>query len=335
MKLPDIRDFIEYNKKVGPLQCLSIGYPGTGKSSQATQIVIECLGLKNEAAIMHGDITCEWRHFLRYSKYVKKITVLVPEGVSLKIIGMKQKDSYKVELDIIEDVDFTKLEIMKYLKPKHIVVVYDDCFYSDAKTELWVEIARQLISRENPHSLTITYLCHEAGNYYPQTANSKQWKAIDRFCEFFVYFRKMRIRALLLTQLENEVYERLRKKCIYRIYRICYPASRTHARMIEKYILKMKINNYHLFFGNLFSANRSNKPTLEIRATWMMIPRVLINLKGDPGDDHLQSVSVSAKLECDKCGHIWKPKTVNPLSCPRCKNYFGYKVVQPADGVTS
>ena len=66
MKRPVINDFIDYNKKVGPLQAISIGYPGTGKSSQATQIVIECLGQKKEAALMHGDVTCEWRHFLRY-----------------------------------------------------------------------------------------------------------------------------------------------------------------------------------------------------------------------------------------------------------------------------
>ena len=64
-KLPDIEDFINYNKNVGPLQLLEVGYPGTGKSSHATNILIKCLARKKETAIMHGDLTCEWRHFLR------------------------------------------------------------------------------------------------------------------------------------------------------------------------------------------------------------------------------------------------------------------------------
>jgi hypothetical protein len=298
MKLPDIRDFIDYNPKVGPLQCLSVGYPGTGKSSQATQISIECLDRKNEALLMHGDITCEWRHFLRYSKYVKKILVLIPEDAQIQNIGIKKLSKYLVPLEFVQ-VNFNEINITKYLSPGQITVVYDDCYHSESKTILWEKFARQLVSRNNPHKLTITYLCHEAGNYYPQTATGDRWKSVDRFCEYFVIFRKMRIRALLLTQLETEVYERIRKKCIYKIYRICYPADRTHARLIKKYILKMRIDNYHLFFGSLFSPNRSNKATHEIRTTCMMIPRVLLNLKEVPInrlDSHVTNIPIWLKL---------------------------------------
>lgn len=284
-KLPDIEDFINYNKNVGPLQLLEVGYPGTGKSSHATQLLIKCFERKKETAIMHGDLTCEWRHFLRYSKYIKKIKVLIPKLKdkihAVNVYNLPEKYP-KVELLFFEDLDFSKLNVIKYLEDKSIVVIYDDCFTAESKTLLWKDIAHKLISRRIKLDYTITYLCHEAGNYYPQTARKEQWEAVDDFVSYFVYFRKMNIRAILLTQLETEVYDRLRKKCIWKVYRICYPSDRGHARLIKKYIKKMSIENYNLFYGDLYSPLNKNKPTREIRVRSMMIPRILVNLNEPP-----------------------------------------------------
>lgn len=281
-KLPDIDDFINYNKNVGPLQLLEVGYPGTGKSSHATSVIIKCFERKNETVLMHGDITCEWKHFLNYPRYIKKIKVLFHKDIIIvkRNIKLLFDDKYKVALEFIIDLDFNNLNIIDYLEDKTIVVVYDDCFDAVSKTLLWVNIARQLITRDKLLNFTITYLCHEAGNIFPQTVKGKQWEALDEFVSYFVYFRRMGIRAMLLTQIETEVYDRIRKKCIWKVYRICYPADRGHSRLIKKYIKKMSIKNYHIFFGDLFSPLNSNKPTLEIRTRTMIIPRVLINLKG-------------------------------------------------------
>ena len=281
-KRPQITDFINFNPNVGPLQCLSIGYPGSGKSSQATSIIIDCLARENEVALMHGDITCEWRHFLNYSKYLDEIFLIVPKGDGVYFTkNFTGLTGYKVSLTIYEE-NYETLDIVTHLKSRRLTVVYDDCFHSPSKTRLWVNIAQQLVTRSELLDHAITYLCHEAGNYYPQTAKGSQWRDVDTFCEYFVYFRKMGIRALLLTQIENEVYERLRKKCIYRIYRLCYPSDRTHARLIKKYILRMNINNYHLFFGDLYNPLCKNKATKEIRDRSMMIPTRLIDLIGSP-----------------------------------------------------
>ncbi len=263
-----------------------MGYPGTGKSSHATQVIIKCLERKKETVIMHGDITCEWKHFLNYPKYVKKITVLFHKGIKIVKRNLDPLFKYKVELEFIYDLDFEKINVVDYLKKKSILVLYDDCFTAPSKTILWVNIARQLISRDKLLDYTITYLCHEAGNIYPQTGRGKQWEALDEFVSYFVYFRRMGIRAILLTQLETEVYDRIRKKCIWKVYRICYPADRGHSRLIKKYIKKMSINNYHIFFGDLYSPLNSNSPTLEIRTKTMIIPRVLINLKGGVDSNH-------------------------------------------------
>lgn len=281
-KLPDIEDFINFKKKVGPLQLLEIGYPGTGKSSHATQVIIKCLERPRECVIMHGDLTCEWKHFLNYSKYIKKVIVLLPENAKLifKNIDKLQSNKYKVDLEFIT-VDYTKFNVVDYLEEKCITVIYDDCFRPIDKTLLWVRLAQQLVSRDKKLNYVITYLCHETGNYYPQSAKGKQWEAVDEFISYFNFFRKMNIRAILLSQLETEVYDRLRKKCIWKAYRICYPSDRSHARLIKKYVKKMSIENYNLFYGDLFSPLNKNKPTNEIRIRTMIIPRVLIELNGD------------------------------------------------------
>ncbi len=280
---PKITDYINYHPRVGPLQLIEFGYPGSGKSSHATATIILCLERKNECVLMHGDVACEWRHFLRYSKYVKKILVLVHKEAQIERKNFpSQKEiasKYKVELEI-RKLDFHTMNIVDCLEDKQITVVYDDCFAPASKTQLWVNIAKQLIFRMKKNNLTITYLCHETSNYYPQTARGEQWNSVDRFCDYFVFFRKRGIRAFLLSQLENEVYDRLRKKCIYRVYRRCYPSNRTHAKKIKKYILKMRIDHYHLFFGDLFNPMRRNKATKEIRSKWLMIPRDLLNLNG-------------------------------------------------------
>lgn len=323
-KKPVIDDFINFNKNVGPLQMLIIGYPGTGKSNQATSILIKCLERENECALMHGDIACEWRHYLKYSKYVDQINLILPKDVELEKIGMENLDNgYKVPINKIE-LNYNNANFVDYLHPKELTVVYDDCFTSISKTYLWQKIAHQLITRSKNVDMTITYLCHEAGNYYPQTAKGNQWEYIDNFCEYFVFFRKMNIRAMLLSQLENEVYDRLRKKCIWRSYRICYPLQRTHARLIRKYILKMNIQHYHLFFGDLYNPLCSNEKTLEIKSKSLLIPRILIDLNGESHADD-GNKKILFRLTCDSCGYSWEPRISHVVKCPKCMKYFGFR----------
>lgn len=278
---------------------------------------------------MHGDLTCEWRHLLRYSKYIKKIKVLIPKDVEIytkNVYDLPEKYP-KVELLFFDNLDFTKINFVSYLENKCVIVVYDDCFNSESKTLLWKNIAHQLISRITKLDFTITYLCHEAGNYYPQTARKEQWEAVDDFVSYFVYFRKMNIRAMLLTQLETEVYDRLRKKCIWKVYRICYPSDRGHARLIKKYIKKMSIENYNLFYGDLFSPLNKNKPTHEIRTRCMMIPRILINLKGGGAGSSSSKNRQKFPHDCKKCGKTWDSPVEFPIKCNKCQAKRSYALL--------
>jgi hypothetical protein len=275
MPLPRIEDFINFNPKVGPSQLLSIGYPGSGKSNHASSILSRCLKRENEMALMHGDIDCEWRHYLVHSKYVKGINLLVPEDQKIEFIQTPKKD-YKWETF---KIDYSNFNILDYMEPHKLTVLYDGFLVDESKTRLWVEVAKQLYLRKRYYKNPITYLCHEAHHIFPQSASGEQWKAINDFCTYFAHFRRRLIRSIMLAHTESEVFSRVRMKCYWRVYRDAFPTNPTHRKIVKKYIFKMAINKYHLFKGDLYVPLNKNPKMKEIKGIWLMIPRDLIQLK--------------------------------------------------------
>lgn len=288
---PRIQDFINYNRHVGPLQALSAGFPGSGKSNQATNIVIDCLqdrpGYKGEMALMHGDVACEWRHFLLYSKYVKKIILVFPSRIKDHLFispDVNWENNYKVPV-VVKTIDLLQedwnLVTPEYFQPNCLTVLYDDCFTDIDRTVLWSEIGKQLAFRTEFIDNTFTYLCHEAHEIFPQTASGDQWRSIQDFISSFSLWRKRGIRSIMICHQESEVFERLRKKCYWKIYRDSFPSHWYMRSVIMKNILKTTIATYHLFFGMKYRANNNSKKMKEISGNWLIIPRVSINLKGE------------------------------------------------------
>ena len=88
----------------------------------------------------------------------------------------------------------------------------------------------------------------------------------------FVKLRKRLVRAYLITQVENEIFDRIRKKCFYRIYRDAFPSNQSHRKIVKKHLLKMDISHYHFFRGNQYLCNNKNPKADEIEDIWLMIP---------------------------------------------------------------
>lgn len=303
MPLPTIDGFINYKPKVGPSQLLSIGYPGSGKSNHASSIVSRCLQRPKEMALMHGDIACEWRHYLLHSKYVKGINLILPKGVELEFVRKTRKN---LKWETFE-VDYKKINIIDYLEPNKLTVLYDGFLVDESKTILWGDIAKQLYLRNDYHDHAITYLCHEAHHVYPQSASGDQWKAINNFCTYFAHFRKRLIRSIMLAHIESEVFSRVRQKCYWRVYRDAFPTNPTHRKIVKKYIFKMGINKYHLFRGDLYVPLNKNPKMKEVNGIWLMLPRDLIELNGDS-----PSRTVDTHPETKKClENIIKGKYAN------------------------
>lgn len=276
--LPKIDDYINYNEDVGPLQLLSTGYPGSGKSNHSIATIVKCMRLehsgKKEMLLTHGDNCCEWRHFLRY-KATKDILVLVPNNVNIEYIYENSNNKYIHQFKT-QKIDYSKLQIMDYMKPGQVTVVYDDHFSDEMKAILWGIIWFQLVTRKKLYNYTITYLCHEVGNLFPQTAYDDQWRAVNFASAMFVKLRKRLVRAYLVTQVETEIFDRVRKKCYFRIYRDAFPTGAYHRKIVKNRILTTTIETYHLFKGMKYRPDNKNPKADEIKDMWLMIPERFI-----------------------------------------------------------
>jgi hypothetical protein len=292
MPLPTIKEFINYNPKVGPSQLLSIGYPGSGKSNHASSIISRCLERPKEIALMHGDIACEWRHYLVHSKYVKGINLVLPKDIELEFIRTTQKKLTWTT----QYADYSNINIIDHIETGKMTVIYDGFLTDESKTSLWAKLAKQLYLRKEFNDHAVTYLCHEAHQVYPQSASGEQWKSINDFCSYFAHFRKRLIRSIMLAHIESEVFSRVRQKCYWRVYRDAFPTNPTHRKIVKKYIFKMAINKYHLFKGDLYVPLNKNPKMKEISGLWLLIPRDLIQLNGGP-----PTGTVSEHSETKKC----------------------------------
>lgn len=275
---PTTKSFINYNPRVGPDSMVIIGYPGTGKSVHANKIAIECIRDKNEIGLTHGDVMCEWRHLLNYGIEIK---LIIPKGLDYTFLINNDVRKLKRKYLTIYEVEYPPKKIADYLEPGTVTAIYDDCFDSPTKTRLWIDIMRQVIFRPSHVNSVISYINHEAGVAYPQTATKDQWKFVDLFSEIFVYFRKCYVRAILLCQIETEIYSRIREKCMWRIYRISLPGKHSIGRPVRKYAPRMRRDQYHIFYGSLFTPMNSNPKINEIKSIWKILPRALIELDLD------------------------------------------------------
>lgn len=292
---PTVKRFIEFNPRVGPDSMTIIGYPGTGKSVHANKIAIECIRDNNEIGLTHGDVLCEWRHFLNYKIPVK---LIIPKGLDYTFMVGNNIRKLKRKYLSIHEEEYPPKNITDYLEPGTMTAIYDDCFDSQTKTVLWNNIIKLVILRPRHVNDVVLYLNHEAGVAYPQTATKDQWKHVDLFSEYFVYFRKCYVRAILLCQIESEIYSRIREKCMWRIYRISLPGKHSIGRPVRKYAPKMSRDQYHIFYGSLYTPLNSNPNINEIKSIWKILPRELIYLNIEPPNGGHENKNPSRIEKC-------------------------------------
>lgn len=311
---PTVEKFIEYNPKVGVDSLHMFGYPGSGKSVHGNSIVLHCVG-NGEMGLMPGDLYCEWKHFVNYPKSIKKIKVLVPENAEIEKINFSDSKFHQVEEILIP---FPPKNINQYIEPYTIVVVYDRCYTNYDRTRLWYEIFKQVNLRIINHDKVICFFDHEAGVRFPQTASKdgEQWKNVEEIANLFVDFRKGLIRCIFLTQLENELYYKIKNKCIWKIVRMAVPSKFSVTKAIRKYALSMRRDMFHIFYGGYYVPLNWNKNIKEIKLIMKMIPRVLINLNGDA--PHNEQKRVLKRLICDNCNHSWNPRIAQVDKCHKC-----------------
>lgn len=277
---PSIKNFIDFNPRVGVDSMHITAYPGMGKSVQGTDITIQCIR-NDEIGIMPGDRFCEWRHLDNYEIDIK---VLVPEGAEIiPLMPVKFQEWTVVDYDI--------MDIMDHLEPGKLLVVYDRCFSRVDRARLWTDLMRRISGRIKYHDIPVVYLDHEAGITFPEKRSGKLWMAVEDFVTLFVDFRKALIRCIFLSQIEAELHNELRNKMLWKIYRLSMPSKNSIGKAVRKFVRRTRRDTYHIFFGGIYEPFRSNPKIKEKKKIWKMISRDLINYKGGDTDTSTRALN--------------------------------------------
>lgn len=316
---PYLKEYVNYNPKIGTEALHIIGIPGTGKSNIGFKVFHDCIA-KGECGLLRGDRFSEWRHYLNY-KAIKNITILIPKDANIvcKDIPAEIEKTFQF-------VDFSQLQITDYLQPHEIVVCYDNCYDLASRAWFWIEMFEQCLERTEDHlyNIPIAHMDHEAGVIWPEIAQSDRgikkglnhWKAVARLCELFVEFRKALIRPIFLSQLEGEIKWQLRLKCMWQIYRQGR-ASDQAPKPVKKSTVFQRIDQFIVVVGGgLYSRENTIPEFKEIETVWRMIPRrPYLKYKSPYMEEDAEEEPTH---ECQKCGYQWAARVNQPKRCPDC-----------------
>ena len=309
-----IKDWIKFNPNVGVEALHHIGLPGTGKSNMSTGLAQKCLQ-KGELLVMPGDRFCEWRHFPFHPKFPTKIRILVPKEVELFYYNFKPNSWF-------HEVDFNELNIFDYLNKEHkLLVIYDQHLPLGVRSLLWTRLAEQLLNRDIFLERAIGLLFHEAGIYFPEFASGDQWRAIKKFSELFVEFRKGLVRTQLVSQLDTEIESTIRKKCMYAcIRKTRLSRSGGWPKALVKKAPFTSLNEYHWVYGGLYNRNNTITKFFENKKIFKIIPRLSMN--GVPKTGIVREKVVRQEIICSRCQYQWTPRIDKPKKCPKCKSWL-------------
>lgn len=274
-----IRDWIDYKPNVGVEMLQVSGLPGYGKTSMGNTLILEC-ATKGESWVIPGDRFCEWRHFHKYS-LIEEIIVIIPLGLDIYYHGdllNKWKLNNNTDIRFVE-LDYAKINIMDYLPDDgkvRMVAVFDAHYKINKRSWLWVNISNQLINRTTHLDKCIGILFNEAGILFPQNAQGDHWKAVAEFATTIVDARKGLLRLIFISQIQTEIMDTVRKKCMFKVFRKGWVAK-DEPKAIRKAAPFTARNEYHLSCGGLYCKSNTIDKFIEEKEISKMIPSIIIN----------------------------------------------------------
>jgi len=152
----------------------------------------------------------------------------------------------------------------------------------------------------------ITYLDHEAGVLFPEIALSESkeadshWKAVNRICELFVFFRKALIRPMFVSQMESEINHRLRGKCLFSIIKKGV-AGKFQPEQVRMEAPKQRVDQFIVSIGKeLYTRWNEAKKFAETDKVWKMIPQLQISLDTIDSNDKPETMQSYRNNMIDK-----------------------------------
>ncbi len=174
-------------------------------------------------------------------------------------------------------VDLNKFKITDYLTnetEKTVFAIYDNHFQGQhlwRRAELWKNITKQLLERTVLLNQSITTLFNEGGILWQEGASGNHWKLINEYSEIIVECRKGLVRVMILSQLETEIMHTIRKKLLWKCYRLG-----TTSKMVPIPVRKatpfQSRSGYILMYGGMYSIGNQTPKLSELSEIWKIIP---------------------------------------------------------------
>ncbi len=305
-------EFMHFNPDVGVDGIQFIGLPGSGKTSFAQLVCKDLIKDKGENIFMGGDRFCEFRHFFRYPRIIKKITLFLPDNQDLyfhNIPALKNKqpddklirEKYGINFESII-INLDDLDVKDFLNSqteKEIFVIYDNHYQGEylwKRAELWKNITRQLLERTVLIDDTaITTLYNEAGILWQEGASGKHWKEVNNFSEILVECRKGLVRPIFLSQLETEISHDIRKKLMWKCYRLG-ATSRQAPAPVRTAAPFLSRSAYILMCGGMYSIGNQTPKLSELKSKWKVIPTGKLRIEEENNKEENKIVNIVKSL---------------------------------------
>lgn len=289
------------------------GSTGTGKSNFAWGILWDCVK-QGDCVIIPGDASCEFRHFLLYTKTHKQIKtrVIIPKTFEYEFfIGKAEKsnsftktlESFNSELIVY---DYHKESINDFIEPNLILVVFDACFNLESKSWFWQYNLKQLKYRKRYHYLQVTYCFPEGSTYFPNTPFKEQYKPVYIHSKDFVEYRKFYMRGIYLYHHSSMLFYLLEKQFETIIKKGSQYEKRTS--FDNKLGRGKAINEYSIYHQGIEDIKLELEGKFqEMKELWKVIPDREINFdytldeeeKSWLDSDEFQTIDYWLKLEED------------------------------------
>jgi hypothetical protein len=323
-------NFKHFNSNVGVDSMQFVGLPGSGKTSFSMLICKDLMKERGENILISGDRFSEFRHFLRYPRFVEKLWFLYPDNQQLFYYKIPHRENHPDDKKISEkyNLDFEskminldKFNIKDYLTndtKSNVFVIYDNHYKGRLiwkRAELWKRITDQLLERTVLiDNQAITTLYNEAGILWKEGAKGKHWDEVDEYAEISVENRKGLVRRMTNSQLETEIYHPIRKKDLWKVYRLGTTAKLVRREVREAAPFQSR-SSYILTYGGLFRINNQTPKLTELKEKWKIIPIGMPDIQDDEDDETINKHGYSLKIKAGVIKrHIYNNESIRSLA---------------------
>lgn len=232
-------------RRMGGPQISIVGTYGSGKSNLMNNFLAYYLA-RNIRVLMFNDRRFEARNLAPHGYFDKnnvfhpfQIDIFIPYGYKFKKsnpLWEERKNVHKIEYGSIT-------EVIKSMRPHRLTVIYDECFETEGKIDLWIDLMQTLAEETSP-SKTYMFTHHELSSLIPEVPTRDIYRLVRKAANVALNLRKDRIGMMTTFHMPSEVFYRVSQKFGY----VCYktPVNRKGMYGPEKDARRLGVNGVNI-----------------------------------------------------------------------------------------